>query len=52
MSPAGPQLLTLLKLGLCPPVLNRNAETEFWEKEKKKKKIAVLLCQVKEAIAG
>ena len=25
----------LLKLGLCPPVLNRNAETEFWVKEEK-----------------
>ena len=25
----------LLKLGLCPLVPNRNAETEFWVKEKK-----------------
>ena len=32
----------LLKLSLCPPVLNRKAETGFGEKEKK---IALLLCQ-------
>ena len=25
----------LLKLGPCPVVMNRNAETEFWVKEKK-----------------
>ena len=28
-------ILLLLKLGLSPLVLNRNAETEFWMKEKK-----------------
>ena len=28
-------MLLLLKLGLCPPVPNRNAETEFWVKEEK-----------------
>lgn len=27
--------LVLLKLGLCPTVLNRNLETEFWVKAKK-----------------
>lgn len=32
-----------------PPVPSRNTETEFWVK---KKKIALLLCQVKEATAG
>ena len=25
-------IFLLLKLGLCSPVLNRNIETEFWEK--------------------
>ena len=39
----------LLKLGLCPPVLNKNVEMEFWAKEKK---IALLLCQAKEVTAG
>ena len=28
-------LSLLPKVGLCPLVLNRNAEREFWEKEKK-----------------
>ena len=28
-------LILLAKLGLCPLVLNRNLETEFWVKEKK-----------------
>ena len=28
-------LVVLPELGLCPPVLNRNMETEFWLKEKK-----------------
>ena len=37
-------ILLLLKLDLSPLVLNRNAETEFWVKEKK---IALLLCQAK-----
>ena len=30
-------------------VLNRNSETEFWAKEKK---VALLLCQAKEATTG
>ena len=29
------QFLLLLKLGLCPPMLNRNTEAEFWVKEEK-----------------
>lgn len=37
--------LVLLKLGLCPTVLNRNLETEFWVNEKK---IALLFCQPEE----
>ena len=31
----------LLKLGFCPPVLNRNSETEFGVKEKKRAFIAL-----------
>ena len=38
-----------MKLGLCLPVLNRNAEGEFLVKGEK---IALLLCQAKEATAG
>ena len=38
----------MLKFGFCPLVLNRNLKTEFWVKEEKKK-IALLLCQAKEA---
>ena len=34
------------KLSLCSPVQNRNAEVESWAKQKK---IALLLCQAKEA---
>ena len=34
------------KLGLYPLVLNKNVETELWAKEKK---IALFLCQAKEA---
>ena len=30
-----PWILRLLKLGLCPPVPNRNAEAGFWVKENK-----------------
>ena len=41
----------LLKLSLCPPGPNRNAETEFWMKEKKKKQL-FLLCQAKQAMEG
>ena len=39
----------LLKLSLCPPVLNGKAEREFGAKEKK---IALLLCQAKYTTAG
>ena len=39
----------LPKLGLCPPVLNRNRDRVFDEGEKK---WALLLCQAKEAKAG
>ena len=42
--------ILLPKLALCPLVLGRNSETEFWAKEKKK--IALLLCQAKEATEG
>ena len=42
-------VLLLPKLGLCPLVPNRNTETEF---EVKEKRIALLLCQTKEATAG
>ena len=31
-------LLLLLKLGLCPAVLNRNSETEYWGKEGRQKR--------------
>ena len=30
-----PRYIMLLKLGLCPQMLNRNTETEFWIREKK-----------------
>ena len=36
----------LPKLGLCSSVPNRNAETEFWVKQKR---IALLFCQAKGA---
>ena len=39
----------LPKLGFRLLVLNRNVETEFWVKEKK---IALLLCQAKGAMAA
>ena len=42
-------LILLPKLALCPLVPNRNAETEFRVKEKK---VALLLCQAKEATAA
>ena len=38
-----------LKLVLCSPVLNRNAETEFWVKQKR---IVLLLCQAKGDTVG
>ena len=43
------QLVLFPKLSLCPPLPNRNAETEFWVKEEK---IALLLCQAKGATVG
>ena len=42
--------IILPQLDLCPPVLNRNAETRVFGKGGKK--IALLLCQAKEATAG
>ena len=46
-SGALPRVVVLQKL--CRLVRNRNAETEFWMKERK---IGILLYQAKEAIAG
>ena len=42
-------LLWMPKLGLCPLVPNRNAETGFWVKEKKN---SFLASPGKEATAG
>ena len=35
-------MVLLLKLGLCPQLLNRNVEAEFWVNEKKDSFIALL----------
>ena len=43
-------LVMLLNFGLRPLVSNRNAEREFWVKEKKKK--LLLIFQEKEVTAG
>ena len=41
--------LLLPKLGLCPPVPNGDTGREVWVREKK---LALSLCQAKEATAG